>query len=137
MKFPWFALRYFIFIVVCLFKVFMKMLRGCWYLILFMSYFNISLSSSALNSSFRKFMEPLQFTIFGFGFGKYCFKIVVVSLWKSEIPVSNTLLSWKLRRESFRIRSIHYALPGFLKHVFCFTKLFRLHTLKRSEIIFI
>ena len=59
-----------------------------------------------------------------------------VSLWKSESPVSNTLLSWKLREEFVRIRSIHDRLSGFLKHVFCFTKLFKLYLLMKSEIFF-
>ena len=56
MNFPWFPLRYFTFIGACLFKISIKMLRKCWYSIMFMSCFNISLSSSALNSSFRKFL---------------------------------------------------------------------------------
>ena len=59
MNFPWFAIRYAIFIGACLFKIFIKMLKKCWYSILFMSCFNISLSSSALNSSFRKFLLSL------------------------------------------------------------------------------
>ena len=41
-NFPWFALRYFIFIEACLFKISTKMLRKCWYSILLMSCFNIS-----------------------------------------------------------------------------------------------
>ena len=59
MNFPWFDLRYFILVGTCLFKISIKMLRKCWYSILIMSCFNISLSSSDLNSLFRKFLESL------------------------------------------------------------------------------
>ena len=71
-NFPWFALRYFIFIGACLFKTSIKVLRKCWYSILFISCFNISLSSSALIYHFGNFCSP-------YSFGKYCFKTVVVS----------------------------------------------------------
>ena len=42
----------------CLFKISMKILRKCWYSILFMSCFNISLSSSTLNSSLLNSNSP-------------------------------------------------------------------------------
>ena len=67
---------------------------------------------------------------------EYCFKTVVISLWKLESLVSNVLLSWKLWGEFVRVRSIHDRLSGFLKHVFCFTKLFKLYVLINSEIFF-
>ena len=62
MNFPCFALRYFIFIGVCLFKMSIKILRKCWYSILFISCFNVSLSSSALNSLFWEIsIDPIVY----------------------------------------------------------------------------
>ena len=114
-----------IFIGACLFKIPIKMLRKCWYSILFMSCFNISLSSSAPNSSFRKFLQSLQYTIFGFGFGKYCFKTFYKLVKARDCCFKLTAILETLRGVCQK-RSIHDGLSGFSKHVFCFTKLFKL-----------
>ena len=61
----------------------------------------------------------------------------VETLLKSESLVSNTLQLWKLCGEFVRIRSTHDQFSEFQSFDgFCFTKLFRLYVLLKSEIIF-
>ena len=72
---------------------------------------------------------------FQFWLRKILFQTVVISLWKWESPVSNTLLFWKLRREFFRISSVHDGFPGFLKRFFVSLS-FSGYVLMKSEIFF-
>ena len=64
MNFPWFALKYLIFIGACLFKISIKMLRKCWYSILFMSsfqYFVVNFCSKFIISflvTVKPFISP-------------------------------------------------------------------------------
>ena len=53
-------------------------------------------------------------TILGFCLGKCDFKTDAVVLWKSESPISKTLVFWKLLRQFVRIKSMHEGLWGFL-----------------------
>ena len=58
---------------------------------------------------------------------------MTVSKWKSESPVSKTLLCWKQLGGFVKIRSMHVGLSGFLKHVGFLIKLVSPFKLQNSS----
>ena len=111
---PWFALRYFCFTAACLLKVSIKTLRKCWYFILFISCFNIPLSSLALNGFITEFPIVPAVYYFWFQLRKTLFQNCSCKFVKIRESCFKDTTILKTSRV-FGQRKVHDAFSGFLK----------------------
>ena len=75
--------------------------------------------------SFLELLYVIYVIIFEGDFVKVDLRTVTTSLWKSDNPVLNTLVSWKLLIVLARVNYMGEELFGFLKYVGSFPKFLR------------